>query len=52
MMIPFVNFFVMIMLVNELSKKFGQGMGFTVGLLVLPVVFYPMLAFGDARYQR
>jgi hypothetical protein len=35
---------------NLLSKSFGKDEGYTVGLLMLGVVFYPMLAFGDARY--
>ncbi|MCC2670786.1 MAG: hypothetical protein K0Q72_3257, partial [Armatimonadetes bacterium] len=25
--------------------------GFTVGLVLLPIVFMPLLAFGDYRYQ-
>lgn len=35
---------------NLLSKSFGKDEGYTVGLLLLGIVFYPMLAFGDARY--
>jgi hypothetical protein len=33
---------------NDLSKSFGKGAGFTVGLIFLPFVFYPILAFGRA----
>ena len=36
----------------RLAKVFGKGDGFIVGLIFLPVVFYPMLAFGDAQYQQ
>ena len=25
--------------------------GFTVGLILLPIIFYPLLGFGDAQYQ-
>jgi len=39
-----------IMDTNRLSKSFGQGAGFTVGLLLLNIVFYPLLAFGDYKY--
>ncbi len=49
-LIPFVNFVMAIIVVHELSKSFGHGGGFTFGLLFLPVIFYPMLAFGSDRY--
>ena len=32
-----------------ISKNFGQATGFTVGLTLLPFLFYPILAFG--KYQ-
>ncbi len=35
---------------NLLSKSFGQREGFTIGLLLLGVVFYPVLAFGNYKY--
>jgi hypothetical protein len=35
----------------RLAKVFGKDGGFAVGLLLLGVVFYPILAFGDAEYQ-
>jgi hypothetical protein len=35
---------------NLLSKSFGQKEGFTVGLLLLPYIFYPILAFGNYQY--
>jgi hypothetical protein len=51
MMIPFVNFIVGILVVVDLAKSFGQSVGYAIGLLLLPFIFMPMLAFGDARYQ-
>jgi hypothetical protein len=36
--------------INLLSKSFGQGEGFTIGLLLLGVIFYPILAFGNYQY--
>jgi len=33
-----------------LSKSFGKTEGFTAGLVLLPFIFFPILAFGDARY--
>lgn len=48
--IPFVNLIVMILVALELAKVFGKGGGFAVGLILLPIIFYPILGFGDARY--
>lgn len=36
--------------VNDLSKSFGKGIGYTIGLIFLWIIFIPMLAFGDAKY--
>ncbi|MEN7547513.1 DUF5684 domain-containing protein [Rapidithrix thailandica] len=49
--IPVANFVILIWITNLLSKSFGQSEGFTVGLVLLGFVFYPMLAFGDYQYQ-
>jgi hypothetical protein len=35
---------------NMVSKSFGKDEGFTVGLALLGIVFWPILGFGDARY--
>ena len=50
MFIPIVNFVVIIMIYHNLSLSFGKGAGFTVGLILLGIVFFPILAFGDAEY--
>jgi tryptophan-rich sensory protein len=49
--IPFVNIIVAVMVAYEFAKVFGKGAGFTVGLIFLPFIFYPILAFGDATYK-
>ncbi|MGB1121436.1 MAG: DUF5684 domain-containing protein, partial [Saprospiraceae bacterium] len=49
--IPIVNIVIGIWTTNLLSKNFGKGEGFTIGLIFLPFIFYPILAFGDAQYQ-
>lgn len=41
-----------ILLTHALSKSFGHGAGFTVGLLLLPVIFMPILAFGDSAFTE
>lgn len=43
--IPFVNIVIGIWLTNLLSKSFGKSEGFTIGLIFLGIVFYPILAF-------
>ena len=50
-MIPIANFVFMVWMTNLLSKSFGQSEGFTVGLLLLPIVFFPILGFGDYKYN-
>ena len=51
MLIPVVNIVFTIWIINLLSKSFGKNEGFTVGLLLLGFVFYPILGFGNAEYQ-
>ena len=48
--IPIVNLVMGIIVTVELAKRFGQGVGFAVGLILLPFVFYPILGFGSATY--
>lgn len=51
MLIPFVNIVVFIIVSLELAKVFGKSAGFGILLALVPIVGYPMLAFGDAKYQ-
>lgn len=51
MFIPIVNFFVGIMVIHAVSENFGQGIGFTLGLVFLGFIFYPLLAFGDYQFM-
>ena len=48
--IPFVNL-ILVIVPFDVARRFGKGVGFGVGLLFLGIVFYPILAFGDAQYQ-
>lgn len=50
--IPFLGVIVSFMIFNDLAKKFGQGTGFAIGMIILPFIFLPMLAFGSAQYKR
>jgi hypothetical protein len=48
--IPIVGLIIYIIVMNDLSKSFGKGAGFTVGLVLLPFVFVVILGFGAATY--
>ena len=48
--IPFVNIVFLVWTYNMLSKSFGKDEAFTVGLVLLGFVFFPILGFGSAKY--
>jgi hypothetical protein len=50
LLIPGVNIIFAIWITNLLSKSFGKDVGFTLGLIFLSFIFYPILGFGDAKY--
>jgi len=49
--IPIANLIVTILVSIALAEKFGKTTGFGIGLWLLPVVFYPILGFGDAKFK-
>jgi len=49
-LVPIVNLVILIIVLNDLSKSFGHGVGFTLGLIFLSFIFYPILGFVDSRY--
>ncbi len=49
-LIPLVNLFFMIPMLNSISKNFGKTEGFTIGLIFLNGVFWAILGYGDAKY--
>src|ERR1700739_4277017 len=49
-LVPCVNYVFIIWTVNLLSKSFGKSEGVTVGLILLGIIFFPILAWGDAVY--
>jgi hypothetical protein len=51
MLIPFVNFIILIILCIDTAKSFGKGVGFGIGLALLGIIFWPILGFGSAQYQ-
>ena len=51
-LIPVVNVIIAIIIQFDIAKNFGKGVGFGFGLLFLGFIFYPILAFGDAKYKK
>jgi hypothetical protein len=51
LIIPVVGFVVGIVVAIDIARNFGKGIGFALGLIFLGVIFYPILGFGNARYQ-
>lgn len=50
MMIPFAGIIFSIWTLNLLAKSFGKNEGFTIGMLLLPFIFFPILGLGKAQY--
>ncbi|MEK6704935.1 MAG: DUF5684 domain-containing protein [Bdellovibrionota bacterium] len=48
---PLVNVVISIILSIDIAIMFGKGAGFGMGLIMLPLIFYPILAFGSAVYM-
>jgi len=51
LLLPIVNIIIAILILNGLSKSFGKGGWFTVGLFFLRMIFLPILGFGKAVYS-
>lgn len=50
-LIPCVNFVVLAIVSIDVAKAFGKSEGYGIGLWLLGIIFYPLLGFGDARYN-
>jgi hypothetical protein len=50
--IPFVNLVVWLIVQYDMAKAFGKGLGFAIGLWLLPGIFHMILGFGGAQYAR
>ena len=51
LLIPVVNVIVLFLAMSSLASKFGKGFLFTLGLMFLPFIFYPMLGLGSSTYN-
>ena len=51
MLVPIVNFFVALVVILSVARKFGKSTGYGLGMFFLAPIFMPMLAFGDSTYN-
>ncbi|MBU0681418.1 MAG: signal peptidase I [Proteobacteria bacterium] len=51
LLIPVVNIIFAVIACIAFAKKFGKDALFGVGLVLLGIVFFPILAWGDATYS-
>lgn len=51
-LIPYLGFIWTIWGLNLLVKRFGKSEFFTAGLVILWFIFFPILAFGDAKFIK
>ncbi len=49
--IPIVNIVVSFVIMIDIAKAFGKGVGFGIGLAFLGIIFFPILGFGSAQHQ-
>jgi hypothetical protein len=48
--VPCLNIIFGIIILIALAQSFGKSAAYGLGLFFLGIIFFPMLAFGDARY--
>jgi len=49
--VPVLNLVIGILLAFLLAERFGHGVGFGIGLVLLSLIFHAILAFGDSRWS-
>lgn len=50
--VPIAQIVVMVLVSLDLAKKFGKSVAFAIfGLILFPIVGYPMLGFGKSEYK-
>lgn len=50
-LIPLIQIVAIVKIQLNVASEFDQGTGFAVGLILLPIVFYPLLGVGDYQYD-
>lgn len=49
--VPLANMVAPFIVSIGIAERFGKGAGYGIGLALLPLVFYPLLGFGDAQFS-
>lgn len=49
--VPIVQFLICVVVALTIAGRFGKGGLFGVGLILLPFIFLPILAFDDSDYE-
>lgn len=49
--VPFLNVIALSIMLYRLGMIFNKGIIYNIGLVILPVICYPLLAFSDAKYK-
>lgn len=52
LIIPGLNVVIPIMIAIKYTEKFGKESAYALGLIFLPFIFYPMLAFGKSTFNK
>lgn len=50
-LVPCLNIVALIVISLAIAERFGKEPIYALGLIVLPIVFFPILGFGSAQYQ-
>ena len=48
--VPFADFVLVLIIFYNMAKAFGKGVGFAIGMVFLPFIFFPILGLGDSKY--
>lgn len=51
LLVPIVNIYAIIKIYINIAKKFGKSSSFAIGLVFLPIIFFPILAFSDEEVK-
>lgn len=51
LLIPFVNIYAIIKINISMAKSFGKSIGYGIGMIFLPIIFIPLLAFSDTKEE-
>ena len=51
LLIPCIEIIIFLVVCIDVAQRFGKGMGFAIGMWILPFVFFLILGFGSATYR-